>query len=189
MVRPPSIFRLRDVALSGLTRPRLRALVRTGEAERIGRGLYRWPCAPTELDTVAAVAARVPGAIVCLLTALLMHGIGSQLPSDVWIAIDRKARRPKIGKLPVRIVRFSGRTLTAGIERRTIQGVRIAVTSPARTVVDCFRYRNKIGLDVALEALKDALQRQRVSVGDVIRLAKICRISSVIRPYIEGALA
>jgi predicted transcriptional regulator of viral defense system len=189
MAQEPDIFRLQDAPQLGLTRGRLRGLMQRGEIERVGRGLYRRSGEITELDTVATVCARVPGAIVCLLSALLIHGIGTQLPVEVWIALDRKARKPRLDELPVRVVRFSGPMLRYGIETRRVQGVPIKLTSPARTIVDCFRYRKKIGLDVALEALKDALQRRRASVGEINRAAQICHISTVIKPYLEAAVA
>lgn len=162
----------------------------SGTVEKVAPGLYRLSSVePTELESVATVSAEVPGAIVCLLSALLMHDIGTQLPHQIWIAIDRKARRPTRTLYPVRIVRFSGPMLRYGIETREALGVRIRVTSPARTVVDCFRYRNKIGLDVALEALKDVLRRRTVSVDAIMRAAEVCRVSTVIRPYLEAAVA
>ena len=126
-------------------------MLRRGEVERVSRGLYRLRDAPLdELETIASVSKRIRGAIVCLLTALHIHGIGTQAPRAVWIAIDRKARKPHVPELPVRVVRFSGAMLRYGIQTREVLGVPIRLTSPARTVVDCFRYRKKIGLDVAL---------------------------------------
>lgn len=187
--QPPAIFRLRDIDGLSLSRARLRAMVSRGEAERVGRGLYRRPGEVTELDTVATVAARVPGAVVCLLTALEIHRIGTQLPAEVWIAMDRKARKPKLGELPVRIVRFSEALLRYGVDERRVQGVAVRITSPARTVVDCFRYRNKIGIDVALEALKDGLRTRRVSVSELVRAAHDCRVEGVLRPYLEAIVA
>jgi predicted transcriptional regulator of viral defense system len=188
-VKAYGIFRFRDLGRLGLTRSRLRGMLLRGEAERLGRGLYRRGGRITELDTVATVCARVPGAIVCLLSALLIHRIGTQLPNEVWIAIDRKARRPRVADLPVRIVRFSGPMLRHGIDVRRVQGVRVRITSPARTVVDCFRYRNKIGPDIALEALKDALATRRASVDEIAGCARACRVFTVIRPYLEAMLA
>lgn len=164
-------------------------MVRRGEIQRVGRGIYRSIAEATELDTVAAVCARVPDGIVCLLTALAIHRIGTQLPSEVWIGLDRKSRKPKIEDLPVRIVRFSGPMLTYGVEPRVIQGVAGRITTPARTVVDCFRYRNKIGIDVALEALKESLRTRRTTVDAIMRAAEVCRVSSVMSPYLEAVLA
>jgi predicted transcriptional regulator of viral defense system len=186
----PSVFRPRDLDKLELSRTRLRSMLRAGEVDQIGRGLYRYHAVePTELETVATICARVPHAIVCLLSALLIHRIGTQLPNEVWIALDNKARKPRIEDLPVRIVRFSGPMLRYGIEERVVQGVTVRITSPARTVVDCFRYRNKLGLDVALEALKDAIQQRRTTVDAITRAAEFCRAGTVIKPYLEAVLA
>ena len=185
----PSIFRFRDIDAQGLSRGRLRAMVASGEIERLGRGLYRRQSEATELETVATVCARVPRAVVCLLSALAMHGIGTQLPHQVWIAIDRKARKPRLADLPVRILRFSPSMLRYGIEERTVQGVHVRVTSPARTVVDCFRYRHKVGVDVALEALKESLRMRRVTVNQLVRVGQVGRVDRVMSPYLEAVLA
>jgi predicted transcriptional regulator of viral defense system len=186
----PAVFRSRDLDKLELSRAWLRAMLRTGAVDQIGRGLYRYHAVePTELETVATICARVPNAIVCLLSALLIHRIGTQLPSEIWIALDNKARKPRIEDFPVRIVRFSGPMLRYGIEERVAQGVTIRITSPARTVVDCFRYRNKLGLDVALEALKDAIQQRRATVDAITRAAECCRAGTVIKPYLEMVLA
>ena len=184
--RLPALFRPRDLVSSGVSRSRLRGMLRTGEVERVGRGLYRLRSAPvTELETIALVSKRVPHAIVCLLTALHIHGIGTQAPREVWIALHRKARKPKAAGLPIRVVRFSGPMLTYAVEARDVQGVEVRVTSPARTVVDCFRYRNKLGLDIAIEALRDALRSRRASLDQIVRAAEVCRVRSVILPYLE----
>jgi predicted transcriptional regulator of viral defense system len=187
-VESPQIFRARDIERLGLTRGRLRGMLARGEAERVGRGLYRRGIEPTELDTVALVSARVPGAVVCLLSALAVHGIGTQLPDEVWIAIDRKARKPRVPDLPVRVVRFAKPLLRYGVEERMVQGVTVRITSVARTVVDCFRYRNKIGLAVALEALRDSLRRHRVSVDAILRAAEVCRMTRIVRTYLDASL-
>lgn len=162
-------------------------MLRRGEVQRVARGLYRLRSAPpTELETIAAVAKRIPGAIVCLLTALHVHGIGTQAPRDVWIALDRKARKPQVSGLRVRVVRFSGAMLTYAIQEREVLGVRVRLTSPARTVVDCFRYRNKIGLDVALEALRDAVRTRKARLDEIARVAEVSRIQTVIAPYLAS---
>jgi predicted transcriptional regulator of viral defense system len=124
-----------------------------------------------------------------LLSALRIHEIGTQSPADVWIAIDRKARKPTRLPTDVRFVRFSGAMLTYGVLNRSMQGVPVRITSPARTVVDCFRYRNKIGLDVALEALKDSLHSRVTTVDAITRAAQVCRASSILGPYLEATLA
>jgi predicted transcriptional regulator of viral defense system len=171
----------------GLTHYKLQRMVADGRVERVGPGLYRLTdVAATETETIAMVASAVPHAIVCLLSALRVHEIGTQSPHQVWLAIDRKARKP--ARLPAKtaIVRFSGPMLTYGVVTRSMQGVRVRLTNPARTVVDCFRYRRKVGLDVALEALRDAVRSHKVTVSEIDRAAEVCRISSVIGPYLEA---
>jgi predicted transcriptional regulator of viral defense system len=183
----PGLLRARDLGKHGVSRGQLPGMVRRGEVERVGRGLYRLPSAPIhELETVAAVSKQVPGAVICLLTALHIHTLGTQAPRDVWIALDRKARLPSAAGLRVRVVRFAPRLLRYSIETRGVLGVRVRITSRARTVVDCFRYRKKIGLDVALEALRDAVGSHRVNLDEIVRIAKACRIHSVMRPYLEA---
>jgi predicted transcriptional regulator of viral defense system len=183
-------FRPRDLEALGMHRSQLPGLVKRGIAERVSRGLYRLTSGEvTESFTVAAVCARVPQAIVCLLSALQIHGIGTQNPHEVWIALDRKARKPRIEDLPVRIVRFSGPALHYGVQALSLQGVPTRITSPARTVVDCFRYRNQIGLDVALEALRETLRGRHVSVEEILRTAEACRARTVVLPYLEALVA
>lgn len=173
-----------------MPRSRLRKLLRAGEIAQVERGLYRYREAEaTELETVATVCARVPHAIVCLLSALAVHDIGTQQPVDVWIALDRKARKPRLAALPVHVVRFSGPMLRHGITTRRVQGVTVHITSPSRTVVDCFRYRNKLGLDIALEALRDAFRRKLVTADDLVRTAQACRIYTVMKPYLQAVLS
>ncbi len=178
------IVRPRDL---GIPRSQLARLVARGQAERVARGLYRLAGAePTTHHTVALVAKRVPHGIVCLVSALSIHEIGTQVPHEVWLAVDRKARKPELGDLPVRIVRFSAATMEHGIDRRLIEGVPVAVTNPARTIVDCFRYRNKVGLDVALEALAEALRARKVTIAALDEMASACRARTVLRPYLEA---
>src|SRR5260370_1248059 len=163
-------FRRRDLEPLAVSFPHLQRLVTAGRIEKVARGLYRLAAAePEEFETVAMVSSAVPSAIVCLLSALRIHGIGTQSPREVWIALDRKARKPASLATAVRIVRFSGAMLTYGVQRRSILGVPVSITSPARTVVDCFRYRSKLGLDVALEALREALRAQIATVDEIVR--------------------
>ena len=182
-----AFFRPRDVRSLGVTFYQLRRMVADGQVETAGPGLYRLAdVEATELETIAMVASAVPHAIVCLLSALRAHEIGTQSPRQVWLAIDRKARKPTRLPAAVRIVRFSGQMLRYGVETRLMQGVSVRITTPARTVVDCFRYRNKIGLEVALEALRDAVRSHRAIVGEIDRAAEVCRISTVMAPYLEA---
>ena len=190
MTSLPAIFRPLDLDELGIPRSRLRANVISGDWERVARGLYRIrTAAVTEHDTIALVCKRFPQAIVCLLTALHFYGIGTQAPREVWIALDRKARKSRHKDLPLRIVRFSAQMLRYAVVTRNIQGVPIRITTPARTVVDCFRYRKTVGLDVAIEALRDTLRRKQAGVDEIIRAAETCRVRTVIRPYIEAAVA
>jgi predicted transcriptional regulator of viral defense system len=144
---------------------------------------------PTELETIAMVASAVPHAVICLLSALRIHEIGTQSPHEVWIALDRKSRKPARVPTKVRIVRFSGAMLSYGVTKRTMLGVPVSITSPARTVVDCFRYRNKVGIDVAMEALRDAIRTRKTTVDEISRAADIGRIRTVIGPYLEALSA
>ena len=182
-----TFFRPREAAEMGVDSRALRRLVDEGSVERVARGLYRVADAePTEHYTLAAVCARVPGAIVCLLSALSVHGLGTQLPWQEWIAIPHKARTPRLPELPVRVVRFSGASLRYGVESAVFEGVPARITTPARTVVDCFRFRRLVGKDVALEALRDALRDRRASVGEILRTAEVCRAKSLVVPVLEA---
>lgn len=185
-----SFFRPRDVLPIGITPYQIQRLVAQGVVELAAPGLYRVSDAEaTETETIAMVASAVPHAIVCLLSALRVHDIGTQSPRQVWLAIDRKARKPRRLPAAVRIVRFSGQMLTYGVDVQSMQGVRVRITSPARTVIDCFRYRNKIGVDVAMEALRDAVHSRKALIGEIDRAAEVCRISTVIAPYLEALSA
>ena len=185
-----AFFRPRDVLPLGVSFRQLQRFVATGTAEKLGGGLYRLSeVEPNELETIAMVASAAPNAIVCLLTALRVHEIGTQSPHEVWIAVDRKGRKPRRVPARVRIVRFSGAMLTYGVVKRSMLGVPVSITSPARTVVDCFRYRNKVGIDVAMEALRDAVRSRITTVDQISRAAEMCRIRTVIGPYLEALSA
>jgi predicted transcriptional regulator of viral defense system len=185
----PTLIRPRDLPLAGVSAHRLRTLVRSGAYERVSRGVYLNTAVDySEHLTVGEVFKRVPNAVVCLYSALQIHQIGTQSPGALWIAIDHKARLPRLDRLPVRIVRFSGRLMKLGVEERIADGVPYRITSPARSVVDCFRFR-KLGLDVALEALKETLRERRASVDEINELSRTCRIRSVMKPYMEAMLA
>ena len=185
-----AFFRPSQVAALGITYDQLRRLEADGSVERIARGLYRLASAEiTEHYTTASVCARVPGAIVCLLSALLAHDIGTQLPRHVWIAIPHKARSPKVPELPIRVIRFSGPSLRYGVRQTEFEGVPGRITSPARTVVDCFRFRRLIGMDVAMEATREALRERKASVDEIWRAAEACRARSVIGPILDALTA
>ena len=181
------IVRPRDIEAIGLPREYLLRLHRQGKIVRSGRGLYSLPDATiTERHSYAEAARLVPGSIFCLLSALAFHEITTQSPASVWIALPQGARRPTISSLSLRVVRLSGASLTEGIEKHKVEGVPIRVYSVAKTVADCFKFRNKIGLDVAIEALKDSLGQKKATINEIYRYARICRVSNVIRPYMEA---
>jgi predicted transcriptional regulator of viral defense system len=180
------LLRTRDVEALGIRRMVLTRLCRSGRLKRVGRGLYVLPDADiTENHALAEACKRVPHGVVCLLSALRFHGMTTQSPFEVWIAIDIKARKPCLDATPLRVVRFSGRSLLYGVEEHEVEGVPVRVTSPAKTVADCFKFRNKIGLDVAVEALRD-YRRARRPMDDLWRAAEVCRVGAVMRPYLEA---
>lgn len=169
-----AFFRPEQLEAAGLTRDQLPALVRSGEVERIGRGLYRVAYAePTEHYSLALACARVPRSIVCLLSALRVHGIGTQAPAAIWLAIPHKARPPRVPELRLRIVRFSGAAWTFGVKDIEFEGVPARITSPARTIVDCFRFERLVGPETAQEALTDALRQRRVTLGELARVEEV----------------
>lgn len=169
-----AFFRPTQVTEAGLTRDQLRTLVRKGLVEHAGRGLYRLADAePTEHYSLAMACARVPNSILCLLTALRVHGIGTQSPSQVWLAIPHKARTPRLPGLRLRVVRFSGPAWTYGVQPMRVEGVPARITSPARTVADCFRFERLLGPEVALEALQDGLRQRKFTVRELSRVAEV----------------
>ena len=187
LVRQQGILRPRDLVARGLPRAYLGCLAQEGLVERVGRGLYRSRSVVlTEQHTLAEVCRRVPQGVVCLLSALRYHDLTTQSPVEVWLALGSKARTPKTDLLPLRIVRFSAAALAAGIEERLVEGVPVQVYDPAKTVVDCFKYRNKIGLEVALEALRMGWRERRFTMDQLWGYATICRMTNVMRPYLES---
>src|SRR5690606_19764146 len=179
--------RPKDLEARGITRAHLSRLVGDGLVRRESRGIYVLAeHAPTAEHTLAQVAKRVPEGVFCLLTALRMHGLTTQSPAEVWVALPEKARRPKLDYPRVRIARFAGAALTEGIEERVVEGVTLRVYSAAKTVADCFKYRNKIGIDVAVEALRDFSRKHRGGASDLARFARICRVTRVMQPYLDA---
>jgi len=186
-VRQHGIVRPRDIEAIGIPREYLLRLHGQGKLNRTGRGIYTLPnAAVTERHSYAEVAKRVPEAVLCLLSALAFHEITTQSPASVWIALGKGARKPAIVSPSLRVVRLTGPSLSEGIEKQSVEGVTVRVYSAAKTVADCFKFRNKIGLDIAIEALKDCLRQKKSTVNEIYRYAKICRVSNVIRPYMEA---
>lgn len=191
LTRRQGLLRPLDLDAQGLPRVSLTRLVRQGRLARVGRGLYALPDRPvSEHATLAEVARRSPHAVICLLSALRFHKLTTQNPFEVWLAIPGKAHAPKLEHPPLRVVRCSEAGLTEGVDQHEIDGVAVRITNLPRTVADCFKYRNKIGLDVALEALKDALGQnggpRRVSIDALWHFAERNRVSQVMRPYLES---
>ncbi len=177
-------FRPVQLEVAGLTRHQLPALVRSGKVERIGRGLYRLADAePTENYSLAMASVRVPTSVVCLLSALRVHEIGTRVPAEVWLAIPHKARAPRLPELRLRIVRFSGPAWTYGVQRTEFEGVPARITTPARTVADCFRFERLVGPEAPMEALQDGLRQRKFTVAEIQRVVEILpsrRLSSAL---------
>jgi predicted transcriptional regulator of viral defense system len=187
LVRQEGVLRPRDLEKVGIPRTCLQDLLADGVLERPGRGLYTLADGNvTEKQSLVEACKRVPHGVACLLTALRFHELTTQAPFEVWLAIDEKARKPVVDHPPLRVVRFSGAALTTGVEEHRISGVTVRVYGPAKTVADCFKYRNKIGLDVALEALRDCWQQRRATMDELWRVARVCRVSRVMLPYLES---
>ena len=139
-----------------------------------------------ELNSIAEACKRIPRGVICLLSALRFHELTTQSPFQVWVAIDVHARAPRTSDLHIRIVRFSGSSLGSYVQERNVEGVTVRVYSPAKTVADCFKFRKKVGMDVAIEALRDCLRQRKATPSEIWEAAKICRVTSIIRPYLEA---
>lgn len=189
IARERGIARTRDFDAAGVPRVYLRRLQEQGLLVRMGRGLYQLADADwSESHSLAEVARAVPHGVICLLSALRFHDLTTQLPHQAWILIGHKKWAPRNPSLSLRIIRASGEALIAGVDRHRIEQVEVPITNPAKTVADCFKYRSQIGLDVAIEALRDCLRTRRATVDDLWKFAAIDRVQKVMRPYIEAIL-
>lgn len=180
---------IRTRELDGLRVPRttLKRLVDGGLLIRRSRGVYTVPeYEPTEHTDLAAVAKRAPKAIICLLSALRFHELTTQNPFEIWMMIDRTAWRPQIKHPPVRVIRASGASLAEGVDIHEIEGVEVRITAPAKTVADCFKYRGKVGTEIAIEALRDCWRQRKATMDEIYRYAKIDRVANLMRPYMES---
>ena len=181
---------MRDLRNAGVGPETVARLVREGVVARVARGLYQLADAmPDPQRGLAEASARVPRGVICLASALQFHELTLQMPSAVWIAIDRTGWKPDVEYPPIRFVRFSGQSLTGGVKRHLIEGIEVPIFEPAKSIVDCFRYRNKIGLDIALEALREGLRGGRVTSDQLWEFARTARAWSVMRPYVEAMAA
>lgn len=175
---------------AGIHSQHLTRLVAEGALERVARGHYRLAGRPvTEHHGLVVAARAAPHGVICLLSALGFHGIGTQLPSEVWVAIERRAREPRLTQPPLRVVRFSGAAFTVGIETHRIEGETVRVYSVAKTLADLFKHRSKVGLDVALEALREAWRERKFTMEALDRAARVCRVERVMRPYVEAVVS
>jgi len=180
----------REVSEAGIHSQQLTRLVADGTLERIARGHYRLTDADvTEHHGLALAAAAAPSAVICLLSALSFHGLGTQLPAEVWLAIERGSRTPRVSHLRLRVVRFSGAGFHEGIEIHEVEGQRVRVYSVAKTLADLFKARNRVGLDVALEALREAWRDRVFTMAALDRASRACRVERIMRPYVEGIVA
>jgi predicted transcriptional regulator of viral defense system len=187
LARKSGMLRGRDLTARGVHPEQLRRLVRRGLLTRTARGLYMLAGqeVPAEF-TLASAAKRVPQGVICLFTALRFHEIGTQNPPEIWMALPRRAAIPRVTDLPLRFVRLSGESFTAGVDTHVLNGVPVRITNPAKTVADCFKFRLKLGLDVAIEALREGRRARRFTMDELWRYAKICRVANVMRPYMEA---
>lgn len=187
MLRKAAVIRTRDLAHLGVPRTALQGPLADGLISRLSRGIYAVAGHPvTEHHSLAQAAVRVPNGVICLVSALLFHQLTTQSPHEVWIAVDRKARHPVDGNPPLHVVRFGGEALTAGVVGHKIDGIGVRITSPAKTVADCFKYRNKIGITIAVEALREGWAKRRFTIDELMAMSQVCRVHNVIRPYLES---
>lgn len=187
LLRRKSVIRTRDLARLGVPRTALETPLADGRISRLSHGVYAVAGHDvSEHHSLAQAAVRVPQGVVCLLSALVFHELTTQTPHEVWLAIDRKSRSPAEGYPPLHVVRFGGGSLKAGTAVHPIDGVPVRITTPAKTVADCFKYRNKIGISVAVEALRDGWAKRRFTMDELWAMARVCRVDNVIRPYVES---
>jgi predicted transcriptional regulator of viral defense system len=187
LVRKAGVFRPRELDRVGLPRQYLLQAKDRGLVRRVGRGLYvAEGSRVTENHTLVEAAKRVPHGVVCLLSALRFHGLTTQSPHEAWMAIAHKARRPRADYPAMRIVHFSGEALSYGVTEKKLEGVIVRVFDPAKTVADCFKFRNKIGLDVALEALRDCYRQKKATMDELFIAARVCRVARIMQPYLES---
>jgi predicted transcriptional regulator of viral defense system len=187
LIQEKGIIRPQDVEAIGIARVYLHRLYQQGVVERAGRGLYRLPDAPVDSHhSFAEVIKRCPKGVISILSALEFHQLTTQLPFEVWLTIEANHWKPRIDYPPTQIIYVSGDAFQYGIETHTISGVPVPIYGVAKTIADCFKFRNKIGLDVALEALKQVVHEKRVTIDALWQSAQVCRISSVMKPYLEA---
>lgn len=183
------MVRMADALRAGIHRNTLRAMLEADTIERVTRGLYRLQDAPPlGSPDLVTVAERVPGGVFCLISALAYHEMTTQIPHEIYLAISRNSEPPRLDYPPLRVFRFSGESFSAGITRERVDGVNVRIYDREKTLADCFKYRNKLGMDTVLEALRFYKEQRKIKVDALLRYAKICRVASVMRPYLEATL-
>lgn len=176
-----------DLEVEGISRNYLYKLEKEGNLTRTARGLYRTNDALiTEYTTLAEVSKRHPKAVICLISALEFHKLTTQIPHEIWIALPKGTWRPNTDNTPLNVTFLSGKAYSFGIQEVNVQGISVKIYNPAKSVADCFKFRNKIGLDVAIEALKETWRTQSATMDELSRAAKICRVDKIMRPYLEA---
>ena len=187
LLKQRKIVRTEELSSAGVHRETIHRMVKAGDIVKLARGLYSFPnYQPTEHYSLIEAQKLVDQGVVCLLSALSYHDIGTQNPSEIWMAIPRKTRHPKIDNSPVKIVQFSGEGYRNGIETHIIENNEIQIYNIPKTIADCFKYRNKLGIDVAIEALKDVILNERTTVDELLKYSEICRVRRIITPYMES---
>lgn len=183
------MLRMAEAVRRGVHRNTLQAMLETGKAERLARGLYRLADAePPSHPDLVIVARKAPRGVICLISALSYHELTTQIPHEVYLAVARNSQPPRLDYPPVRVFRFSGESFTAGIVRERLDGVTVQIYNREKTLADCFKYRRKLGMDTVLEALRLYRDQRHIKVNALLRYAKICRVASVMRPYLEATL-
>jgi predicted transcriptional regulator of viral defense system len=187
--RKGGLLRMSEAVRAGVHRRTLYAMLEAGQVERLSRGLYRLADAPPlgEPDLVT-VAAKVPRAVVCLVSALAFHDLTTQVPHEVYVAVPRNSKPPRLDHPPLRAFRFDPRAYEEGIETHLLDGVSVRIYSAEKTIADCFKYRNKIGLDAAVEAIRRYAERRKIDRAALLRAAEACLVARVMRPYLEAVL-
>jgi len=187
LLKQRKIVRTEELSSAGVHRETIHRMVKAGDIVKLARGLYSFPdYQPTENYSLIEAQKLVAKGVVCLLSALSYHGIGTQNPPEIWMAIPRKTRPPKIDNSPVKIVKFSGEGYQNGIEKHIIENNEIKIYNIPKTIADCFKFRNKLGIDVAIEALKDVMLNKRTTFDELLKYSEICRVRKIITPYMES---
>jgi predicted transcriptional regulator of viral defense system len=189
LAREKGILRAEDVEAAGISRNYLYRMHKEGLLQKSAVGLYALPDAPaTEHSALTEVAKRIPHAVVCLVSALSYHGITTQIPHEIWLTVPRGSWRPDIEYPPLNLTYVSGLAYSYGVQEHSINGVTVKIYNPAKTVADCFKFRNKVGLDVAIEALREVWRSRKATIDELVEAAGIDRVTKTMRPYLEATV-